>query len=233
MRRVIAGLFLAVLIASPALGQSDDKKVTFNIGGGPTFVVSNVGKHFGTGGNFEFGVTFNVTPVVGIQGEYGGNRLGSKSATIDLAPCPGCPFDEPTEFTANGWVHYGDVNLVLHAPWNDKKVQPYGLVGGGVYYRSANVTTPGVGYLPPYCDPWWYYCYPGGLVPVDTIVGSRSQTNFGMDFGGGVNIKIGESSAFYAEFRYHYVWGKKVTLPDGTSQSSTGQYMPLVFGFKF
>jgi hypothetical protein len=29
------------------------------------------------------------------------------------------------------------------------------------------------------------------------------------------------------------VWGKTYDLPDGTTQSSTGQYLPLVFGFKF
>ncbi len=233
MRRVITFLFLVVLAASPALGQSDDKKVVFNIAGGPTFVASNVGKHFGTGGNFEFGVTFNVTPVIGIQAEYGGNRLGSKTATYDIGPCPGCPANGVTQFTANGWVHYGDFNVVLHPKWDDKKVQPYGLAGVGVYYRPVNVTTPQAGYVPPYCDPWWYYCYPGGLVEVDQVIASRSQTNFGMDFGAGVNIKIGESSAFYLEFRYHYVWGKELTLTDGTKQSSTGQYIPLVFGFKF
>ena len=46
----------------------------------------------------------------------------------------------------------------------------------------------GVGYVPPFCDPWWYVCYPGGFVPVDYIVGERTSTDFGVNFGGGVNL---------------------------------------------
>jgi opacity protein-like surface antigen len=168
------------------------QKVTVNIAGGPTFVSSTASKGFGTGGNFELGVTFNVTPLVGIQAEYGGNRLGSKDVTVNVAPCDGCAATDPTPFTAHGWVHYGDFNLVLHPMWDGKRAQPYFLGGVGVCYRSANVTTPGIGYVPGYCSPWWYYCVPGGYVPVDNIVGSRSETDFGLDFGAGVNVKLGE-----------------------------------------
>ena len=97
-------------------------------------------------------------------------------------------------------MQYGTANVVFQAPHGH--VRPYGLVGMGVYYRPIKVTTPAVGYVPGYCDPWWYVCYPGGFVPVDKIVGERSSTDFGMDFGGGVNF-----GAIYAEFRYHYIWG--------------------------
>ena len=234
MRKVVGFLFVAALIAAVPASAQDDKKITVNIAGGPTFVTSSASNHFGTGGNFDFGVTFNVTPMVGVMVEYGGNRLGSKSRIINIAPCDGCEATEPTPFTAHGWVHMFDFNLVLHPAWDGKRAQPYFLAGPGVYYRSANVTTPGVGWIPPYCDPWWYYCYPGGFVPVDQVVGSRSETDFGINFGAGVNVKLGESNTqFYVEFRYHYVWGKTYDLPDGTTQSSTGQYLPILFGFKF
>ena len=42
-------------------------------------------------------------------------------------------------------------------------------------------------------------------MPVDNIVGERSSTDFGMDFGGGVKF-----GAFYADLRYHYIWGPEV-----------------------
>jgi len=45
-------------------------------------------------------------------------------------------------------------------------VKPYLIAGGGWYYRPIQVTTPSVGYIPGYCNPWWYVCYPGGFVPV-------------------------------------------------------------------
>ena len=103
---------------------------------------------------------------------------------------------------------------------------------------EIKVTTPGVGYVPGYCDPWWYVCYPGGFVPVENIVGDRSSTDFGMDFGGGV--KFGPA---YAEARYHYIWGPTVeeqvtTLPSTTATSTTerkanGQFFMLTFGIRF
>ena len=47
-------------------------------------------------------------------------------------------------------------------------------------------------------------------IPVDScrstnIIGERSSTDFGMDFGGGVKF-----GAFYADLRYHYIWGPEV-----------------------
>jgi hypothetical protein len=88
--------------------------------------------------------------------------------------------------------------------------------------------------VPGYCDPWWYVCYPGGFVPVENIVGERSSTDFGMDFGGGVRF-----GAVFAEARYHYIWGPTVELSgEGTPDSSTeleadGQFFTLTFGFRF
>ena len=100
-------------------------------------------------------------------------------------------------------MQYGTVNAIFQRPQGG--VRPYGLVGMGIYYRPMEITTPGVGWVPGYCDPWWYVCYPGGWVEVDQIVGERSSTDFGMDFGGGVRF-----GAFYAELRYHYIWGPTI-----------------------
>ena len=98
------------------------------------------------------------------------------------------------------------------------------------------MTTTSVGYLPGYCDPWWYVCYPGGFVPVEDVVGKRSSTDFGMDFGGGVKF-----GAIYAEIRYHYIWGPtvEVTGPDNTlpgvssERKANGQFLQTTFGFRF
>ena len=69
----------------------------------------------------------------------------------------------------------------------------------------------GVGWVPGYCDPWWYVCYPGGWVETTNIIGERSSTDFGMSFGGGVNF-----GAVYAELRYHYIWGPEVHADQAT-----------------
>ena len=101
-------------------------------------------------------------------------------------------------------MQFGDLN-VIYRPQTGDSAKPYVVGGIGIYYRPVKVTTPGVGYIPGYCDPWWYVCYPGGFVPVENIVGERSSTDFGFDFGGGVDVPLGESAKLYIEARYHYM----------------------------
>src|SRR4029078_11441529 len=116
-------------------------------------------------------------------------------------------------------------------------IRQYGLVGMGTYYRPVKGTKPGVGFVPGYCDPWWYVCVPGGFVPVESIVRKRSSTYFGMDFGGGVNF-----GAVYAEIRYHYIWGPTIEpqvnpqpgrTATGTGGKANGQFLATTFGIRF
>ena len=82
----------------------------------------------------------------------------------------------------------------------------------------------------------WYVCYPGGFVPVENVVGQRSSTDFGMDFGGGVKF-----GAIYAEIRYHYIWGPTVPetgptqpLPGVSAErKANGQFLQTTFGIRF
>jgi opacity protein-like surface antigen len=229
---VIAGM-LALL---PASAGAQDKKAVGSIGGGFTAPNSEVRDHLGDGYNFNVGVQFNVTPVIGIEGLYSFNGLGSKTLSVPVFPGP-VPIDGvPTDISADMNMQYGTVSLVAQKP--SGSVRPYGLVGMGVYYRPIKVTSPGVGFVPGYCDPWWYVCYPGGWVEVTNILGERSSTDFGMTFGGGANF-----GAFYAELRYHYIWGP--TVPDLASaqpipgnvfpgtRKANGQFLATTFGIRF
>jgi opacity protein-like surface antigen len=223
-----AGLLLAAL---PIAAQAQEKKVNFSIGGGFTMPNSEVRDHLGDGYNFNLGVQVNVTPVIGIEGLYSFNGLGDKRISIPVSPTP-VGSGVPTDFFADMNMQYWTGNLVVQKP--DGAARPYGLVGMGVYYRPVKVTTPGVGFVPGYCDPWWYVCYPGGFVPVENIVGERSSTDFGMDFGGGVTFK-----SFYAELRYHYIWGPTIEsatvtpLAADADNKANGQFLQTTFGFRF
>ena len=232
----IPALGIAILVGFTATSAfAQDKAGFFILGGGYTAPNSEVRDHLGDGYNFTIGGQFNATPVIGIEGLYSFNGLGSKVISIPVSPTPGAG-GIPTDFSADMNMQYGTVNLVVQKP--DGGTRPYGVVGMGVYYRPIKVTTPGVGYVPGYCDPWWYVCYPGGFVPVENIIGERSSTDFGMDFGGG--LKFG---AFYAEARYHYIWGPEVdeqitNLPavaasGVTDRKANGQFFQLTFGIRF
>lgn len=188
--------------------------------------VSDVSERFGTGGHFVLGVIIDPTPTFGFQVEYGYNGLAGEETQIPLYPSPNAigpsggalieSHHNMQYFTFNGMVR----------PGGDSNVKPYFTGGFGLYYRSVSLTTPSVGYTT-WCDPYWYVCYPA-LVEVDRIIGDRSSWDPGINIGAGVSFGIGESSAFYVESRYHYMWG-----PEFNGQKANGQYVPITFGFRF
>ena len=224
-------VFFFLLAAGPT-AYAQDRPVTINIGAGYTFAVSDVRKHLGDGYNINLGATFNVNERVGIQAEYSFNGLGQKQVNLPTVnPPPGTTAVRDVFADMN--MQYGSFNLVFR-PKSEGRAKPFIVAGPGVYYRPVKITTPGAGYVPPYCDPWWYYCYPGGIVPVDYILNEKSSTDFGFDVGGGVDIAMGDSANFYVEARYHYIWGPELKDAAGVSQDkANGQFLPLTFGFRF
>ena len=236
MRKYLSVFTVALLVSAvPMTAQAQEKRTLFSIGGGFTAPNSDVRDHLGDGYNFTIGLQVNVNPVFGIEGLYSFNGLGEKTRTVNFADIPGGP-TSPTTLTGSMNMQYGTVSAIIQKP--DGGVRPYGLVGMGVYYRPIEVTTPGVGYLPGYCDPWWYVCYPGGWVPVENVVGERSSTDFGMVFGGGANF-----GAFFSEVRYHYIWGPTVAenapvqpivgADVDTERKANGQFLAITVGFRF
>jgi opacity protein-like surface antigen len=227
---VTAGLLVTM---SPALAQAQENPVKFSLGGGFTVPNAEIKDHLGNGYNFNFGVEVGVTPVFALEGLYSFNGLGQKQISVPVSGTPGGT-PVPTDFFGDMNMQYGTINAVLRKP--DGTVRPYGLVGMGVYYRPIKVTSPAIGFVPGYCDPWWYYCYPGGFVAVEEVIGERSSTDFGMDFGGGLNF-----GPVYAEMRYHYIWGPTVPttgpvqpLPGVTAErKANGQFFVTTFGFRF
>src|SRR6187431_1197310 len=97
-------LVAAALVAAavPAAAQ-DEKKVQLNIGGGFTSIMGTAADHIGNGGNFTLGVIFNVTPTIGLQGEYGWNGVAKKQLKFDVCATNPCAVPSvPTDFFADG-----------------------------------------------------------------------------------------------------------------------------------
>lgn len=233
MGRATVAMLLGLFLAAASAG-AQEKLVSVNLGGGYTVSAGEVRNHLGDGYNFNVGIIFNISETVGLQGEYSFNGLGQKRITLPVVATPVDNVGEvPTDFFADMNMQFFDFNLIF-SPKMQGKTAPYFIGGMGVYYRPVKVTTPGVGYVPGYCDPWWYVCYPGGWVPVENIVGERSSTDFGVDFGGGVNVALTDTASIYVEGRYHYMWGPKVTNPlTSETQRANGQFFPITVGFRF
>jgi hypothetical protein len=227
-------ILAAVLAAAPAWAQVDERPINLNLGGGYTFTASGDARDkIGDGYNFVVGVTLNLTRKLGVQVEYSFTGLGERQVQLPVSIIPvGSPSNQ--NFFADANFHYLNANAVLRPMGGSgTSVSPYFIAGLGYYFRSVDVTTPAVGYVPGFCDPWWYVCYPGGLVPIDRVVGSRGSHDLGVNVGGGIDFKLG-GAAVYLETRYHYMWGPEVT--DGTGKSygkANGKFLPITFGIRF
>jgi hypothetical protein len=185
--------------------------------------VGDIADTFDTGGFFQAGLSTMFNDQIGFQFDYMYHRLPGPERLF-----PATPGTDAVLIESNHQMHVGSFNLLIRTP-SSVPVSGYFLVGPGFYHRIAQLTTPSVG-IASVCDPYWYVCYPVA-VPVDQIVGDRSSTDFGMDFGGGVSF--GGSVRFFVEARYHYVWGSDFTLPDGSTRNTNSQYFPITFGIRF
>jgi Outer membrane protein beta-barrel domain len=233
-RTVLVGLTV-LLAAAPGGALAQEKRVNVSLGGGFTQPNAEVSERLGSGYNFTLGLQVNVTPLVAIEGVYSFNGLGDKTLRVPVFPGPREVGGIPTDISADMNMQYGTGSVIFQKPSGE--VRPYGLVGAGVYYRPIRVTTPGVGWMPGYCDPWWYVCYPGGWVETTNILGERSSTDLGMAFGGGVNF-----GAIFAEARYHYIWGPEVQVRTSSqpvagvttdTRKANGRFLALTFGVRF
>lgn len=232
-RRTTALVAVLALLAVAAPASAQDSPVGFNIGVGPMFPNGDIADRFNTGYTIPVGVTWNITPQVGIQFEYHFARMNGPSASIPSTDDQGLP--SVVHLDTNHQTNNGTFNFVYRAPTRGV-VGGYFLAGPGFYHRSVELTTPDVGFVT-VCDPWWLIC---SIAPVgiDRVIGSRSTTNFGFNVGGGVTF-----GHFYVEARYHYVRGPEfdvpagVPTPAGVTQAgkirANGHYFPINFGVRF
>ena len=112
MRHTPILLALAIVVAAPASAQDPDKRVNWQLGGGYTWALSDVGDVLGDGYNFNFGLTFEATPNIGIEGLYSFNGLGSLDFEFPVSEVPGGP-GVPTPFTADMNMQYGTASLIF------------------------------------------------------------------------------------------------------------------------
>jgi hypothetical protein len=241
MWKPMTALFGLLIAAAPAAAQ-DYKPVDFNFGFGWQFPATDFKRSFDTGWNGAAGVTFNLNEHLGIQGEYGYSRMEGPDRTISVTATPIAAAATNGIIQSNHQMHTGTFNLVYRTRSQDRPIGGYALAGPGIYHRTVQLTSPSVGYTT-VCDPYWYVCYPAA-VSVDNILGDRSSTDFGINFGGG--ITFGHEAKFFIESRFHYVWGPTVsptatTLPASTDSaascsggcSTNASYYPLTFGVRW
>jgi opacity protein-like surface antigen len=103
------------------------------------------------------------------------------------------------------------------------KISPYIMAGVGGYYIDGEITSQGIVYYPPICDPWFWWCYPGGVGPGTIVQNSVSTTKFGYNVGIGVNFEVSNGSQVYIEAKYMRI---------ETNREPT-EYIPIVVGYRW
>lgn len=194
-------------------------RVGFYAGGGAAIPISDAGGRFLTGNGGQVGVMYKLTRRLGVQAEYSYSRYGIQSDVLQSQNVEG-----------NHTLQYGGLNVI----YTVLPARPFGvyvLGGPGLYYRQVEITRVVATAPVPFCDPWLFLCF---SQPVDfsQVLGSRSRTDFGLNAGAGVSLRLfGGPMHLYLEGRYHYLFGGTIDTPDGPRRA-TGQYLPLVLGFR-
>lgn len=115
--------------------------------------------------------------------------------------------------------------LAINGIWSLGQDSSQGLylTGGiGWYHVTGQLEDTGLVYYPPICDPWYWWCYPGGVGPGTFIVGKKSTDEFGWNLGAGYSFDV-NSGQVYIEAKYTQIqWGKENI-----------EYIPLTFGFRW
>lgn len=194
--------------------------VGFNIGGGVSIPLGSTSNDFDVGGALQLGVTYNFSRRLGVQAEYLYSGYRIQSTVLNSSGADG-----------HHSMQYGDLNAVFKV-FPSRPVGLYVLGGPGLYYRRVEITQFAGTALVPYCDPWLFICYTTP-VAVDQVIGLRSRTDFGLNVGLGVDLRIYEGPLhLYLEGRYHYIFSGNIDTPSGPRKAD-GQYLPLVLGLRF
>jgi len=111
---------------------------------------------------------------------------------------------------------------VLHGSphWH---VSPYALAGPGLYYRNLTITRPAL-VNTVFCDYFFGFCFPA-TVGVNQLVDSATTYKMGVNAGGGIEFRLGESHVrAFGEARYSRMF---------TTHGADLSFVPVTFGLRW
>ena len=107
-----------------------------------------------------------------------------------------------------GSITGGDVDMwstsanLVWGPDTSGSVGFYLIGGVGFDFIDAKLTDDALIYYPPICDPWFWWCIPGGVGPGTVAVFQRDTTEFGWNAGVGLTFETKSGSEIFLEARY-------------------------------
>ena len=129
----------------------------------------------------------------------------------------------------DGEITGGDVDnwqIALNGTWSLGPKTDSGLyLTGGISWNSitGRITETGLVYYPPICDPWFWWCRPGGVGPGTIIVGKQDTDEFGWSVGAGYSFDTRSGGKVFVEARYQQIELGNDKL----------KYIPLTVGYRW
>jgi hypothetical protein len=199
---------LVVFLIAAACGrdvraqESENSKITTNIGMGVSVPLNPTGRFINPGVNVVVGVGYNVTKRNSLIGQFMWSGLPpDREAFLPIRAIDGLQRISGSSnlFTLTGNYRY-------QRQW--KVFGLYFIGGGGMYHREASLSRRVAVGTATVCQPiwqWWGYGCASGIVSQDETLISTGSTVFGGNGGVGFTIKITDDGyKFYVESRYHY-----------------------------
>jgi hypothetical protein len=186
-----------------------------NIGAGPGFPLNATSNLAGISYNFVAGGGPNLYPHLKMNVEFMFQGIPPHQSVINqlgVADVKGRLYSLSANLLAGTPIGYGKSAYI---------------VGGGGWYRRTLEAKRTVIQAGSVCSPywaWWSVQCVNGIFPADTTVGSATSSAAGLNVGGGIAIRLGDSSAnFYIEVRYHRAFTRNFDT----------EVLPLTFGIRF
>jgi opacity protein-like surface antigen len=197
------------LLMLSAVSAQETPPVAFNVGGGFTQTLGGTGQRLNNGWNLDGGLGYNISPYVGLMGQFNFNQFDINTATLNALGFPG-----------------GDVSLwsltldpIVHAHPRGP-VDVYFIGGGGLYHRRQEFTQPTTAIFTGF-DPFFGF-FPIA-VPANQVLTSYSVNKPGINGGMGVAFGTKWHVKVYAEARYHrMIFGDRHM-----------DYLPVTFGLRW
>ncbi|HEX5787277.1 MAG TPA: outer membrane beta-barrel protein [Woeseiaceae bacterium] len=226
--RGLAGVATLALIATSAHagGRPDDSSRSWfgQVAGGWSFANGDTADILDDDWNFSGGALFWPSDwPIGLSMELAysdfdlsGDAVRRINDAIDQDP------NNDGDITGGGLDYW---QVAVNGIWSlgPDTANGFYLTGGvGWYSVEARVEDTGLVYYPPICDPWYWWCYPGGVGPGTFIVGSQSSDEFGWNLGAGYSFDL-TSGQLFIEARYHMIQFGDEDV----------EFVPLTVGYRF
>ena len=207
----IVGSVLCAGLFFTAAANAQEGRFSAHVGGGFTEPVDVTGDRLDRGYNISAGAGVNVIPQLGLNAEFLFVNNGVSRGTLDSLGYP----------DGDMRIYAFTLNPVIRFTREESPVAVYITGGGGIYHRNIEFTQPTVTSFTAF-DPFFGVFYPVA-VPADQVINSFSTTKGGINGGGGISFRLGNSrTKFFAEARYHHMFTRQPTT-----------IVPVTFGLRW